>query len=253
MRIFALSDIHVDYEGNAKWVDSLSTVEYQDDVLILAGDLTDRPPLFEWCVRAFAKRFRKVVFVPGNHDLWVIRDGQGKNSLQKFAEVRAMVEACGATMETYRDRGVAIHPLLGWYDYSFGEPSEELQAMWMDFRACRWPEGFDMNAVSLHFDGINRSSRGAEGETVITCSHFLPRIDAMPWYISGANRMLYPVLGSTRLETRLRDLNPSIHVYGHSHVNRSVDIDGVKYINNAFGYPSETWIASKALLVIHEC
>lgn len=253
MRIFALSDIHVDYDGNAKWVENLSAVEYLDDVLILAGDVTDKPPLFEWCLGAFAKRFRKVVFVPGNHDLWVIRDGREKNSLQKFAEVCAMVESCGATMQTYRERGVAIHPLLGWYDYSFGEPSDELKAMWMDFRACRWPDALNANEVSLHFDALNRASSSAHDETVITCSHFLPRIDAMPWYISGANRLLYPVLGSTRLETRLRTLNPSIHVYGHSHVNRNVRIDGVTYINNAFGYPSETWIASKDLLAIHEC
>ena len=35
--------------------------------------------------------------------------------------------------------GVQFAPLLGWYDYSFGEPSEALRDMWMDFRACRWP------------------------------------------------------------------------------------------------------------------
>lgn len=253
MRIFALSDIHVDHDANARWVDGLSTADYRDDLLILAGDVTDKPALFEWCLRAFAKRFRKVIFVPGNHDLWVIRDGREKNSLQKFAEVCATVEACGATMQTYRERGVAIHPLLGWYDYSFGQPSEELLAMWMDFRACRWPEGFGANEISAHFAELNQVTARADGETVITCSHFLPRIDAMPWYISGTNRLLYPVLGTTRLETQLRKMKPSMHVYGHSHVNRSVKLDGVTYINNAFGYPSETWIASKDLLAIHEC
>ena len=45
MRIFALSDIHVDYDANAKWVEDLSVFDYQDDVLILAGDLTDKPPM----------------------------------------------------------------------------------------------------------------------------------------------------------------------------------------------------------------
>lgn len=253
MRIFALSDIHVDYDANAKWVENLSIIEYRDDVLILAGDLTDKLPLFEWCLRAFAKRFRKVVFVPGNHDLWVAREGREKNSLQKFAEVCAVAEASGVTMRTYRERGVAIHPLLGWYDYSFGEPSEELQAMWMDFRACRWPDGYGANEISLHFDALNQASPDARDETVITCSHFLPRIDLMPWYVPGSTRLLYPILGSDRLEAQLRKLNPSIHVYGHSHLNRSVTIDGVTYINNAFGYPAETMIASKALLVIHEC
>ena len=41
MRVFALSDIHIDYNANAKWIESLSVAEYKDDVLILAGDVTD--------------------------------------------------------------------------------------------------------------------------------------------------------------------------------------------------------------------
>jgi hypothetical protein len=31
-----------------------------------------------------------------------------------------------------------------------------------------------------------------------------------------------------------------------------VKIDGVSYINNAFGYPYEAWITSKSLTCIHE-
>ena len=75
----------------------------------------------------------------------------------------------------------------------------------------------------------------------------------MPAFIPKAQRVLYPVLGSVQLEGQLRRLNPDIHVYGHSHVNRQVETDGVSYINNAFGYPRETWTTSKQLLCIHEC
>jgi hypothetical protein len=74
----------------------------------------------------------------------------------------------------------------------------------------------------------------------------------MPAFIPCAHKLLYPILGSTRLESQLRKLNPIIHVYGHSHVNHHVKIDGVSYINNAFGYPHETWITSKSLMLIHE-
>jgi Icc-related predicted phosphoesterase len=88
---------------------------------------------------------------------------------------------------------------------------------------------------------------------VVTFSHFLPRIDVMPSYIPRHRRMLYPILGSDRLERQLRLFKPSIHVYGHSHVNREVEIEGVTYINNAFGYPEETRITAKRLLCIHEC
>ena len=40
MRIFALSDLHVDFEENLAWVQAISPVDYQRDVLIVAGDIT---------------------------------------------------------------------------------------------------------------------------------------------------------------------------------------------------------------------
>ena len=253
MRVFALSDIHIDYDVNAKWVGNVSTADYQEDVLILAGDVSDTLRLVDWCLTTLARCFRRVLFVPGNHDLWVIRDTPGKDSLQKFDDVRAVVESSGASMEEYRERGVAIIPLLSWYDYSFGEPTDELRSIWMDYRACRWPGGYTDQRVTAHFAALNEKHVRAAADKVITYSHFLPRIDVMPGFIPSSARMLYPVLGSAQLDAQVRKLGADIHVYGHSHVNRQVKIDGVTYINNAFGYPHETRITAKRLVVIHEC
>lgn len=254
MRIFALSDIHVDYEANANWVRNLSQQDYRDDLLILAGDITHRAALLAWCLEAFARRFRQVLFVPGNHDLWVLDEAAGIDSLRKFHEVASIAEDSGASLRAWRDEHVLIAPLLGWYDYSFGEPGEELLQRWMDFRACRWPPGFDAAQIAAYFSALNppvERDDGATG-TVITFSHFLPRIDLLPPYIPLQHRLLDPVLGSVRLEQQLRRLRPAIHVYGHSHVNRRIRLDGVDYINNAFGYPQEDRIAGKQLLCIHE-
>lgn len=253
MRIFAVSDIHIDYDVNAKWIAGLSAADYRDDVLILAGDVTDTRRLLDWCLTTLAGRFRKVLFVPGNHDLWVIREDRGKDSLQKFEEVRTLVESSGASMEPFRASGVSVIPLLSWYDYSFCEPSEELRSIWMDYRACRWPGGLTDQDVAAHFAALNEGQVSPAGDDVITYSHFMPRIDLMPELAPRSCKILYPVLGSVRIERQLRHLNSRVHVYGHSHVNRRQEIDGVLYINNAFGYPSETWMTSKRLMCIHEC
>lgn len=253
MRVFALSDVHVDYAANAKWIADLSLADYRDDVLILAGDVSDILMVLGWCLRTLTARFSKVLFVPGNHDLWVVRDEGHKTSLDKFQEVAAVVHSSGASMQAFRSRGVAIMPLLGWYDYSFGEPTQELKSMWMDYHACRWPVGFGERQIAAHFALMNGGHAGVSGEKTITFSHFLPRIDVMPSFIPREKRLLYPVLGSALLEGQLRALNSSVHIYGHSHVNRSIDIDGVSYINNALGYPTETRIAARSLSCIHEC
>jgi len=252
MRVFALSDVHVDYEANAEELAALSTADYQNDVLILAGDVSDVRGHLDWCFGMLARRFRKVLFVPGNHDLWVIREKREMDSLEKFHDVMTAVESSGASMRTFRERGLSIVPLLAWYDYSFGEPSDELRSRWMDFRACRWPSGFTEPDIAAYFALLNDADRSPADDTVITYSHFVPRADLLPRSTSDKRGMLDPILGSTFVERQLRGLGSSIHVYGHIHVNRQVTIDGVWYVNNAFGYPHETCNTAKQLKCIYE-
>ena len=76
MRVFAISDLHLDYEKNAAWFYSLSGEDYKNDLLILAGDISDNIKLLEMCFNQLANQFKQVIFVPGNHDLWVIRSEQ---------------------------------------------------------------------------------------------------------------------------------------------------------------------------------
>jgi Icc-related predicted phosphoesterase len=41
MRVFAVSDLHVDYEVNVLWIESISLTDYQGDVLLVAGDVSN--------------------------------------------------------------------------------------------------------------------------------------------------------------------------------------------------------------------
>ena len=99
MRIFALSDLHVDYSQNRQWVQALSVADYQNDVLILAGDLTDNYARLAECFEQLAGRFRSVVYVPGNHELWVMRSKE-PSSLEKFWRVKELAESQGILTET---------------------------------------------------------------------------------------------------------------------------------------------------------
>lgn len=251
MRVFALSDIHIDFPGNRAWIGSLSEKDYQDDILILAGDVSHSLAHLQWCFETLVRRFHKVAYVPGNHDLWVVREGE-KNSLEKFQAVYRLATACGVSVTPTRLGEVSVIPLYGWYDYSFGPPSEEILAIWMDFQACVWPAGMEMWDVATYFLQINEPTLVAFEGTVVTFSHFLPRIDLMPAFVSPAHRILYPVLGTSRLELQVRKIRPSIHVYGHSHVNQRISLDGITYVNNALGYPHEKHRAVKQLMCIHQ-
>jgi predicted phosphodiesterase len=252
MRVFAISDIHVDFSANARWIENLSSQDYRNDFLILAGDVSDSLRLLEVSLIALANRFKQVFYVPGNHELWVISDGKEMTSLDKFEKVCTVMENCGVSRAATHGDKLSIIPLLGWYDYSFGEPCNELKAQWMDFMTCKWPHDLGLREIVSRFAAMNQPLTRPAANTVISFSHFLPRIDVMPSYIPQQHRIVYPVLGTVTLERQIREIRSDIHVYGHSHVNRQIEIDGITYINNAFGYPSETRIAAKRLLCIYQ-
>ncbi len=251
MRVFAVSDIHVDYPENERWLFGLSHIDYKDDILIVAGDLTDNRELLARCFSCLSERFRTVLFVPGNHELWIRRDSIN-TSLEKYQKICELAANCGISMEAYHSGTLSVIPLLGWYDYSFGEPGAKLMNEWMDFRTCVWPENWEMSDVANFFLNKNSTSPQPNTPTRISFSHFLPRIDLMPAFIPSTLRYLYPVLGSAMIEDQIRKLKPQIHIYGHSHVNRQAYIGEIQYINNAFGYPSERGIAKKELMCIYE-
>ncbi len=250
MRIFTTSDLHVDYPESADWVDGLSVADFTDDVLILAGDVSDLPARLERTFSALVRRFARVLFVPGNHELWVRRCGH-KSSYAKFEFIKRLAGDTGVSMRPLHTDGLSIVPLLGWYDGSFGQPGEDLRRLWMDYRQCEWLGASDAE-VTRFFTDMNRPWLDTNADLVISFSHFLPRIDTMPAYIPAQHRILYPVLGSAEIDAQVRALGSHIHVYGHSHVNRRVEMDGRLYLNNAFGGPGERHIAAKTLYCVHE-
>lgn len=251
MRVYAISDLHVDYPENLQWVESLAARQYQQDILILAGDVTDDTDLLLQVLRHLVGAFRKVLFVPGNHELW-ISNGRHQCSLQKFHEIRQRCRDAGVICEPYTLGRITFVPLFSWYDYSFARPDRHLLRAWRDYRACRWPaELADSDAISRHFLSMNHAALASSNQLVISYSHFLPRIDLMPDRIPANKRKVYPVLGSAGLGQQLAQLQPDIHVYGHSHVNRAIELDGIRFVNNAFGYPGEERISRKQLYCIH--
>jgi predicted MPP superfamily phosphohydrolase len=101
LRVFVVSDLHTDYDENLKWVECLSTVNYKDDVLLVAGDVAETYNMFVVTMSLLRERFEHVFYVPGNHDLWCRREGQNY--------VRSL----------YSNHDVQIHALCRFFDTVF--------------------------------------------------------------------------------------------------------------------------------------
>ena len=250
MKVFALSDVHVDYPENKKWLFELSQFDYREDVLILAGDLTDNLLLLKECFRSVQGKFKSVLYLPGNHELWIRAHDTG-NSIDKFHRICELAVSEGLHVTPQRFGALTIVPLFSWFDFSFGTPNTKLRDHWMDFRMCSWPKAFDEREVCRYFHALNVEHLAIKNETVISFSHFLPRIDLMPMGIPESIKYIFPVLGSSALESQIRQLSPSVHIYGHSHLNRNKKMDSTTYINNAYGYPNEGRICRKKLISVY--
>lgn len=110
MRVFAVSDIHVGYAENLAWVFSLDNREYANEILILAGDVTDKMQLLEQVFVLLAASFKAVLFVPGNHELWV-QDDDFDCSVDKFESITELCESCGVHADAFELPDISFVPL----------------------------------------------------------------------------------------------------------------------------------------------
>ena len=70
MKVYGISDLHADFEENLAWLRELPETEYKNDVLCVAGDVSEHMEILEMVWKILVPRFHRVFFVVGNHDLW---------------------------------------------------------------------------------------------------------------------------------------------------------------------------------------
>ena len=249
MRVWATSDLHIDYQENFKWFLDLSAVDYTNDILIIAGDVHHDLSRVAFLFEQLVPKFHSVLFVPGNHDLWLPKETE-INSLQKFHQLLELSKQLGVKVDPYVSPELAIVPLFSWYDFSFGEPSSTIKRAWRDFKRCRWDR--DLDALTTYFLDLNEAHLQQNSKAIISFSHFVPSRALIPEDVPPIVESLIPVFGAERIHDQLQRLRPNLHIYGHSHLNRSVYKEGIWYLNNAFGYPQEGHICRKKLMQVYD-
>ncbi|HLJ18967.1 MAG TPA: metallophosphoesterase, partial [Stellaceae bacterium] len=68
MNLWAISDLHLGIDVNRRAVERMAP--RPEDWLILAGDIGDSAAELALAFEILAPRFAKLIWVPGNHELW---------------------------------------------------------------------------------------------------------------------------------------------------------------------------------------
>ncbi len=236
MRILAISDLHTDFQKNWLIIQQLSKTQYQDDVLIVAGDIASQINTITQTLTLLRSRFRDVFFIPGNHEFWV---GNGQlTSVDKFLYILKLCESLGVQTRPARVDKVWIVPLFSWYSSDFSDDghayADQLRA-WMDFYACKWPKG--IGHIPEYFYKLNQPHIQTYDAPVISYSHFVPRPDLLPPHEYLFFKALPQVAGSMLIEKQIRQLGSNVHVFGHTHIKRDIVFEGIRYVHNPLSYP----------------
>lgn len=254
MRLWAISDLHLGASRNRDALRELPA--FPEDWLILAGDVCEDEALFEQAAAFLAARFARVIWTPGNHELWLTRraSGAARSSLDKYAALVAAARRHGvATPEdeylVWPGTGVVIAPVLTLYDYSFRPedvPRAEVRR-WAEETRCVPADEHLIDAAPL--PGIEawcaercegtaaRLAREVPpGRGCVIAGHFplrrdLVRIPRIPRFA--------PWCGTRRTEDWHRDFNAVAVVSGHLHVRRVDWRDGTRFEEVSLGYPSQ--------------
>ena len=252
MKLYAISDLHLNHPINREAL--LQLPSFRDDWLVLAGDVADTRDVLETALQLLTKRFARIIWVPGNHDLWTDRDGLG--GVEKYNHLVSLCREYG--VDTPEDpypvwpaatQRTVLAPLFTLYDYSFHP--EEIS----DDQAVAWAAAAGIVCADEHYlrpdpyasridwcvDRCKNSEKRLEAECdgqtkTVLINHWpllrqLARLPLIPRFMVWC--------GTTRTEQWARRFNASVMIHGHLHIRSSRTIGPVRVEEVSLGYPRQ--------------
>lgn len=253
--LLAVSDLHVTHDGNRDIVQGIRP-RHQDDWLIVAGDVAESVEAIAWTLGLLRERFAKVIWTPGNHELWTV--SSSPDAPRGARRYELLVELCRRldivtpedeypVFETDRESFV-VAPLFLLYDYSFRDSGTSLA----DAMEYAYSTGLVFTDEQLLYPDPFPSRQD-------WCAHRVElterRLAAIPERLRTVLVTHFPLhRGPTTMlrhqhlamwcgteltadwHTRFR---AAVAVYGHLHIPVTLEYDGVRFEEVSLGYPRE--------------
>lgn len=250
MKLLAISDLHLGHAANRRAFLELSP--RPDDWLIIGGDVGETLSHLALALEAATRRFRRVLWVPGNHELWTTRE-DGLRGEDKYAALVALCRRYGVSTPEdpyplWEGPGgpCRLAPLFIGYDYSFrpdGVPRQQAVA-WAAEAGVRC-----LDESALHPDPHPTREAWCEARlrateprledacrdhTTVLVNHYplrrdLVRIPRIPRFSIWC--------GTRRTEDWHVRYRARVVVAGHLHLRTTDWIDGVRFEEVSLGYP----------------
>ncbi|GAA2060738.1 metallophosphoesterase family protein [Polymorphospora rubra] len=253
----AISDLHIGYQENRDHVAGLRP-ESPADWLLIAGDIAEQVADVEWTLTVLARRYAKVVWVPGNHELWTPReDPVQARGVQRYEHLVELCRRLGVVTPEdpypiWSGPGgpVLIVPMFLLYDYTWRpehtrDKRESLAYAYETGIVCT-------DEVMLHPDPYPTRDDWCRARVDETLRRLDERehpdlpivfVNHYPLVREPTRILRYPEFAqwcgtdlTADWHTRYRT---AAMVYGHLHIPRTTWHDGVRFQEVSVGYPRE--------------
>ena len=273
MRIQYVSDLHLEfYEKLA----AIPRIDVVGDVLVLAGDVGyPTKPLFWKFMEEQSRRFKNIIYVPGNHEYYHTNAAIEKHRLLTIDEMDELIrselrrrcltniymlqnDVCiidgvrfiGSTLWSYIDENMKYEIVSMMNDYARIFIGHNFLERGSDNGAASAALDRD-DAVGLHrltVGEVNRRSavdsayiaeqlqQPAGGSSkTVVVTHHLPSMEMIDAKYAGS--AINSAFASNILHTL--SVKPDVWICGHSHTAAMKEIEGVVCVMNPVGYPGE--------------
>jgi Ser/Thr protein kinase RdoA (MazF antagonist)/predicted phosphodiesterase len=256
-RLLAISDLHIGYPENRAYADALSPDD-PGDWLIVAGDVGEVLADVGFVLASLANRFAKVIWTPGNHELWTLPSDPV--ALHGTARYEALVKVCRRFgVVTPEDEfpvwpgpggPVTVAPLFTLYDYSFGAGGAVSgDARPAALSAARKAGITPVDEGRLHADPYPSVAEWCRDRVAAAARRLAavegPVVLASHWpLVRGPlaalrHQEFTPWCGTTLTADWHTRYPAAAAVYGHLHIPRTTRHDGVRFEEVSVGYPRE--------------
>ncbi|SDC34140.1 metallophosphoesterase [Geotoga petraea] len=253
MKISILSDIHVDkqFVESDPIEDALIKVlnEEKPDYLIIAGDIADDYRKSLEILYFLEKNTKtKILFVPGNHDLWSKENGiENTNEIYlKMKEFKGNLSNGPVIIGNW-----AIVGDVGWYDYSFAHEKYSLEQLsagndfnrhWQDKKYVNWQKD-DISVTNEFKEKLNQQIDDLKDKNIILVTHVVTHEK-----FTVKNRDMWEYfnayLGTKNYDDLYKKENVKYVIMGHVHYRKKIKEDGTIFICNCLNYRNQ-WFYSK--------
>lgn len=255
-KLWAVSDIHIGHRGNRPVTEGIEP-RSPEDWLIVAGDVSEKTDDIKWALQLLRSRFAKVIWVPGNHELWTT--AKDPVQIHGVARYEYLVSLCReidvVTPEdpypVWEGEGgpATLVPMFLLYDYSFlprgAIDKEHGLTIARDKNVVATdefllsPQPYATRDAWCH--ARIESTRARLDSLDLSIPTVL--INHFPLVRQPTEVLFYPEFalwcGSTLTADWHTRYNALCSVYGHLHIPRTTYYDGVRFEEVSVGYPRE--------------